>query len=89
MVVNCDREHALSLLLANHVLIQYFVDFSGDRKFSAALLTRGLLNLFSNDIVAKVHTLVANKDGRPCNQLSYLILAFATKRAIEQLTAVA
>ncbi len=60
----------------------------GDWKAISAGLSRGLLNLLTNDVIAKIDALVTNEDGRPCNQLSDLVLTLATKRAVKELIAV-
>ncbi len=89
MIVNRHRQHTFGLLLTNHILIQYFVDFGRNRQLTAALIAGGLLNLFTNNVVAEVHTFVTNEHRGAGNELPHFILAFATKRAIKQLTAVA
>jgi hypothetical protein len=56
----------------------------GDGEFAFGIFTI-FVDFFSNDIVTEVHALIADKNRRPRNQFSYLVLAFAAKRAIKQL----
>jgi len=89
MVVDGDSEHTLRLLLTNDILIEDVINLFGDGQFGGFALASGLLDFLSDDVVAEIDTLVANKDGGPSNELSDLVLAFTAKGAIEQLTAVA
>jgi hypothetical protein len=43
-----------------------------------------VLELFANDVIAKLNALVADKDGGSRNQLANFVLAFAAKRTIEE-----
>jgi hypothetical protein len=42
------------------------------------------LRLFTNDVVTEVNTLVTDKNRRPGDQLTDLVLAFATEGTVEQ-----
>ena len=79
MVVDRDREHALGLLLTNHILVEDLVDFRGDGQIGIIALGAGLLNFLADNIVAKVDTLIANKHRRARDQLAHLILALAAE----------
>ena len=88
MVIYRYRQNAFRLLLANHVLVQDIVDLLRNRQLSVITFACRFLNLFANDVVAQVDTLITYEYRRPGNELPYLVLAFATKRAIQQLPAI-
>ena len=79
MVVDRYREHALGLLLPNHILVEDLVDFCWYGQLGVVALGAGLLNFLTDNIVAEVDTLIANKNRRARNQLAHLILALATE----------
>ena len=89
MVVDGDREHALGLFLPDHVLVQNVIDLFGYRQLGALPLAAGFLNFFTNNVVAQINAFVTDKHRRTRNELPYLVLAFATERAIKQLAVVA
>src|SRR3712207_9112202 len=61
VVVDGDRERALGLVLADHVLLEEVVDLLGLRQL-VELQVRGLRELLFDDLVAEVDALVADVD---------------------------
>lgn len=88
MVIDGDREDLLRALLTNHILIQDGADFLGRRQLVRIALGLGFLHLLTDDVVAQVDALVADKDGRASNQLAHFVLAFAAEGAIKQFAVV-
>jgi hypothetical protein len=87
MVVNGYGEDLLGPILADDILIQIFADFLGLGKVG----TNGgylYLQFFTYDVIAKIDAFIADEYGRTGYQLAYLMLTFASKRAIEQFAAV-
>ena len=84
VVVNGDREDPLGVILTNHVVVENLADISwpGD---AVARLDKRRLVLLTDDVHAEFDTFVADKDGRPSDQLPDLMLALATKRAVERI----
>src|SRR5690606_40940331 len=88
MVVHSHCEDFLRALLTNDVLVENAADFLWRRQFLRAALGLGFLHLLADDVIAQVDTFVADKDRGPGNQFANFMLAFAAKRAIEQLAGV-
>ena len=88
VVVDGDREDFLGPILADYVLIEDFMDFVGTRQAFAPLGFIGLLGLFTNNVVAQIHALVADEHRRSGDELADLVLALAAERAIQKLAAV-
>ena len=84
MIVDRDRQHFLGAALADDVLIEHFEDFMRYRQAAFGILT-AFVYFLADDVVAKIHAFVADEYGRPCNQLSNLVLTLAAERAIKQL----
>ena len=83
VVVHRDRQHFLGLLLANHVLVENFLDFLRLGQLVVPGLA-GVLKLFANNIVTELNAFVTDKDGWTRNQLADFMLALAAKRTIEE-----
>ncbi len=84
MVVNRHREHALSVILTNGVIIKHVFNLLG--RWHAILGFNELIFiLFADDIHAEFDAFVTDKDGRPCDQLAYFMLALAAEAAIERI----
>ena len=79
MVVDRDRQLALRLLLADHVLVEKLFDFLGFREVGLLLLL--VEPVLGDDVETDVDTLVADEDRRPGDELLDLALALVTKRA--------
>jgi len=73
VVVDGDREGLLSRLLADHVLLQDFVDLLWLRQV-LQLERGGRRQLLVDDLVAEVDALVADVDAGTCDQLLDLAL---------------
>ena len=84
MVVHGDGQRTFGLFLANHVMIKVGLDFRRRRQISAAFAS-GIAGgqLITDDLVAQVNALVADKDRRTGDQLLYFMLAFTAKRAVK------
>ncbi len=88
MVVNSHCEDFLRAFLTNDVLVENAADLLGRRQFLRAALGLGFLHLLADDVIAQVDAFVADKDRGAGNQFAYFMLAFAAKRAIEQLAGI-
>jgi len=82
VVVDGDRQLLLGLLLADDVLVQELLDLLGDRqgRLSAPVLEPVVVR---DDVVADLDTLVADKDGRACDQFANVVLILVAERATE------
>ena len=87
MVVDRHREHALGALLADHVLIEDFLDFLGLGKLVAGAFG-ALFELLADDVVAKLDALVADEYRRPGDQFPNFVLALSAEGAIQQLAVI-
>ena len=87
VVVDGDREHALGTLLSDHVLVQNLLDLLGLGQLVAGALG-ALLELFPDDVIAKLDAFVADEDRWSGDQLSNFVLALSTERAIQQLAVI-
>jgi hypothetical protein len=47
-----------------------------------------LFQLFANDVVAELYTLIADEHGRTGDELAYFVLALAAEGAVQQLAVV-
>jgi hypothetical protein len=87
VVVHGDRKHLLRALLPDHVLIEHLLDLVRARQLVAGPL-RALFQLFTNDVVAELYTLVADEHRRTGDELAYFMLALAAEGAVQQLAVV-
>ncbi len=87
VVVHGNRQHLLGALLADHVLIEHLLDLVRPRQLVASPLG-ALFQLFANDVVAELYTLVADEHGRTGDELAYFVLALAAEGAVEELAVV-
>ncbi|MNC14232.1 hypothetical protein D3C75_620010 [compost metagenome] len=88
MVVHRYGKHLLRAFLTNDVLVQDTADFFRRRQFVRAALGLGFLHLLTDDVIAQVDALVADKYRGPGNQFAHFMLAFAAEGAIKQFAAV-
>jgi GNAT superfamily N-acetyltransferase len=88
MVVDGDREGALSGVLANHVLLQDVVNLTRLGQVLEFDRAGGRRQLLIDDLVAEVNALVADIDARTCDQLLDLALRLAAEAAEELLVRV-
>jgi hypothetical protein len=84
VVIDRHCQHFFRLFLANNIIIKMVADFMRGRQRAALTMRRNFFNLFANNVVTQVHTFVADIHGRPGDQLTHFMLAFAAKRAIQQ-----
>src|SRR5690606_16452206 len=68
VVVHGNGENLLRLLLADDVLVEDGLDLVRLRQLVPPAL-RLLIQLLADDVVAELHALVADEDGRPRNEL--------------------
>ena len=87
MVVDRHREHLLGALLADHVLVEHLLDFVGLGQLVTRLVGT-VFQLLTDDVVAQLHALVADEHRGAGDELAHLVLAFAAKRAVQQLAIV-
>src|SRR5690625_583630 len=88
MVVDRHRQDLLCPLLADDVLVEDFLDFLGAGQALRSASLAGLLDFLADDVIAQVDALVADEDGRACDQLADFVLALATEGAVQQLAVV-
>ena len=88
MVVDGDRQHALGVALADHIVVENLEDFLRRRHAFARLHHRGLV-LFADDVHAQFDAFIADEHGRAGDQLAHLMLALAAERAIERVLGIA
>ena len=86
MVVDRHGELLLGLLLSDDVLVEEAEDLVGRREGGAGRAALALL-VVGDDVVADVHALVADEDGRSGDQLPDVVLVLVTERTAEDLTA--
>ena len=82
MVMHGNRQHALRLGLPNDIVIQDFADFLRRGHFALFAAVQRALCFFTDDIVAKLDTLIADKHSRACDQLADFMLRFSAEGAI-------
>ena len=68
MIVDRDREHALGVGLADHIIVEHVADLGRRRHAVAGLHQRGL-GLLADDVVAQLDAFVADEHGRAGDQL--------------------
>jgi hypothetical protein len=81
VVMDGYRQDLFRPLLANHVLIQYPFDLSRFWDIGRCRQSFIVVDLFSDDIVAKIDALITNIHRRAGNQLAHLVLALSAERA--------
>jgi hypothetical protein len=82
VIVHRHREHALGVVLADHVGIEHGADL-GWRRHAVPGLDQGVLVLFADDVHAQLDAFIADEYGRARNQLADLMLALAAEGAVE------
>src|SRR6202165_5246201 len=82
VVVDGDREDALGVVLADHVLVERGADgLRVENEAALSLLRGGGPAVFLDHFVAEVDALVADEDARARDQLADLVLALSAERA--------
>ena len=85
VVVDGNGQHLLGILLPDHIVIEMSADLMRGWQLVTIALGRDLADLFADDVVAQLDALITYVDGRASDQLAHFMLAFAAKRAVEQL----
>src|SRR5262249_48343818 len=82
MLIDCDGQLLLGLVLAYNVIIQKFLDLDRLWQWRAP---RGslLLLVIGNYLVANVYAFIADIDGGTRNQLFYFVLRLSAKRTAQ------
>ena len=75
MVVPRDRQNTFRRGLTDHIVVEHIADIHG--------CWHPVRGFFTDNIHAELNTLVADKHGRACDQLTHLMLAFAAEAAVE------
>src|SRR5947209_20529295 len=83
VIMDRDRKHLLGVILTYHIVVKNLAYLLGGRNAIARLHQRGLV-LLADDVHAQLDALVADKHGRPGNELAHLMLALAAERAMER-----
>src|SRR5262245_13632118 len=79
-----DREHLLSVILTDDIVVKNFAYLLRGRNAVARLHQRGLV-LLADDVHAQFDAFVADKYGRAGDELAHLVLALAAERAVERI----
>ena len=88
VIVHRNREDALGVVLADHIVVEDLADFLG-RRNAVLGLHEGDLALFADDVHAELDAFIADEHGRAGNELAHLVLALAAEAAIEGIAGVA
>src|ERR1700722_19905094 len=88
VIVNCDRQHLLRMILADDVIVENLADVSRRRDAITRFAERRL-GLFAADILAQLNAFIADEHRRPGDKLADLVLALPAERAIERVLCVA
>src|SRR6516162_3291103 len=84
VIMDRDREHLLSVILADDIVVKNFAYLLGGRNAIARLHQQGLV-LLVDDVHAQFDALVADEYGRAGDELAHLVLALAAERAVERI----
>jgi hypothetical protein len=84
VVVNRHGEFLLGDLLSDDIKVEEFFYFQW---FGKLIAYRGGYDIVSDDFIADVDTLVADIDGRPCDELIDVVLALGTERTSQNIVA--
>src|SRR5579872_774741 len=87
VVVDRDREHLLGAFLADHVLVEYFLDLVGLRQLVPGPLG-AILELLANDVVAELDAFIADEYRGAGDELANLVLALPAEGAVQELPVV-
>ena len=87
VVVDRDREHFLGALLADHILVEDFLDLVRLRELVARPLG-AVLELLTDDVVAQLDAFVAHEHRGAGDQLADLVLTLAAEGAVQELAVI-
>jgi hypothetical protein len=82
VIVDGDRQHALGVVLADHVIVEDGANLHRRRHAVARLHQRALV-LLADDVHAKLDAFIADEHGRSGNQLADFVLALPAEGAVE------
>src|SRR6478672_3936238 len=82
VVVHRNREHALGVVLADHIVVENGADLHR-RGHAVARLDQARLVLLADDVHAELDAFIADEYGRAGDELADLVLALAAKGAIK------
>ncbi len=88
MIMDCDRENLLGMILAHDVIVEH-LEYLGRRRHAVARLHEGGLVLLPNDLHAEFDAFIADEDGGTGDEFAHLMLALAAERAIERVLGLA
>ena len=83
VIVHRHRQHALGVVLADHVGVEHRADL-GRARHAVARLDEGVLVLLADDVHAQLDAFIADEHGRAGDQLADLMLALAAEGAVER-----
>jgi hypothetical protein len=84
VIVDGDRQRFLRALLADHVLVEDVIDLFRLRNVAKPeVLIDVLVELFLDDLVAELDTLIANVNARPGDQFPNLLLRLAAEATFQ------
>src|SRR5262249_33067231 len=84
VIMDRDREHLLSVILTDDIVVKDFANLLGGRNAVARLRQRGFI-LLADNVHAQLDALVADENGRAGDELAHLVLALAAERAVERI----
>src|SRR6476469_9712644 len=73
MIMDCDGEHPLGAVRADHIIVEDLANLGRGRDPVARLDQRGL-RFLADDVVAELDALVADENGGAGNELADLVL---------------
>ena len=88
VIVHCNSENALGLVLADHIVVKDLAYLFG-RRNAVLGLHQGGLALLPDDVHAKLDAFIADEYGRAGNELPDLMLALPAEAAIQGVAGVA
>src|SRR6185312_3883193 len=88
VIVHCDGQHPLRMLLADDVIVEHSADLARRRHAVAALDERRLV-LLADDVHAQFDAFIADEYRRAGDELAHLVLALAAEGAIKRVLGIA
>ena len=84
VIVHGHRQHALGVVLADHVGVEHGADL-GRARHAVPRLDQRVLVLLADDVHAQLDAFIADEYGRARDQLADLMLALAAKGAVQRI----
>ena len=82
VIVHRHRQNAFRAFLADHIIVEHIADFLRRGHFAILATSASALGFLANDVVAQLHTFIADENRGPCNQLADFMLGFTAEGAI-------